>query len=90
MVAEQEPRPTLVLNPADDEEFRSAAQHLVESGFVEPLLLQDCLRLRWPRAIVRPRELAGERTQIWYVYRYGHWVHPAGGSRAPRPAAPGG
>jgi hypothetical protein len=27
---------------------------------------------------VRPRELAGERTQIWYVYRDGHWVHPAG------------
>jgi hypothetical protein len=78
MVAEREPRPTLVLNPADDEEFRSAAVHLVESGFVEPSLLQDCLRLRWPRAIVRPRELSGERAQIWYVYRDGHWVHATG------------
>lgn len=78
MVSDPEPRPTLVLNPADDDEFRSAAMHLVESGFVEPMLLQDCLRLRWPRAVVRPRELAGERAQVWYVYRDGHWVHPDG------------
>lgn len=69
-----EPLPTLVLNPADDEEFRSAANHLVENGFVEPTVLQDRLRVRWPRAIVRQRELAGERLQMWYVYRDGHWV----------------
>jgi hypothetical protein len=78
IVSESEPRPTLVLNPAGDEEFRSAAVHLVESGFVEPALLQDCLRGRWPRAIVRPRELAGERDQVWYVYRDGHWVPSLG------------
>jgi hypothetical protein len=76
IVIDPEPRPTLVLNPAGDEEFRSAAVHLVESGFVEPALLQDCLRLRWPRAIVRPRELAGEHDEVWYVYRDGHWVPP--------------
>jgi hypothetical protein len=69
-----EPLPTLVLNPADDEEFRSAANHLVESGFVEPTVLQDRLRARWPGAIVRQRELAGERFQMWYVYRDGHWI----------------
>jgi hypothetical protein len=78
MVSDTEPRPMLVLNPADDEEFHSAAQHLVENGFVEPTLLQDCLRARWPRAVVRPRELAGEQDQIWYVYRDGHWVRPGG------------
>ena len=71
-----EQRPTLVLNPADDEEFRSAAEHLVGSGFAEPALLQDCLRVRWPHAFVRPRGLAGERVEIWYVYRDGHWVRP--------------
>ena len=38
--------------------------------------LQDCLRQRWPLALVRPRELAGEQAQIWYVYRDGHWVQP--------------
>lgn len=76
MATVKEPLPTLVLNPADDEEFRSAAHHLVENGFVEPTLLQDCLRARWPLAMVRKRELAGERFQIWYVYRDGHWVRP--------------
>jgi hypothetical protein len=77
-VSESESRPTLVLNPADDEEFRSAAEHLMENGFAEPALLQDCLRLRWPQALVRPRELAGERAEIWYVYRDGHWIRPGG------------
>ena len=76
IVTERETRPTLVLNPADDEEFRSAAVHLVENGMLEPALLQDCLKLRWPRAVVRPRELAGEHDEVWYVYRDGHWVPP--------------
>jgi hypothetical protein len=76
IVIDTKTRPTLVLNPAGDDEFRSAAEHLVENGFLEPALLQDCLRARWPRAIVRPRELAGEHTHIWYVYRDGHWVSP--------------
>jgi hypothetical protein len=78
IVTEPESRPTLVLNPAGDEEFRSAAVHLVESGVLEPALLQDCLRRRWSRAIVRPRELAGEHDQVWYVYRDGHWVQSNG------------
>jgi hypothetical protein len=75
-VSESESRPTLVLNPADDEEFRSAAELLMQNGFAEPALLEDCLRLRWPAALVRPRELAGERAEIWYVYRDGHWTRP--------------
>ena len=50
----------------------------MENGFAEPALLQDCLRIRWPLALVRPRELAGERTQIWYVYRDGHWIRTDG------------
>jgi hypothetical protein len=78
MVSESETRPTLVLNPLDDDEFRTSAEHLIESGIAEPAMLQDCLRQRWPRALVRPRELAGERTEIWYVYRDGHWVRPGG------------
>jgi hypothetical protein len=77
-VTDPESRPTLVLNPAGDDEFRSAAVQLVESGSVEPSLLQDCLRARWPRAIVRARDLAGEHDQVWYVYRDGHWI-PANG-----------
>ena len=49
---------------------------LVNDGTIEPAMLQDCLRGRYPRALVRPRELAGEQTQIWYVYRDGHWIRP--------------
>ncbi|MEO5939601.1 MAG: hypothetical protein ABIZ72_01765 [Candidatus Limnocylindrales bacterium] len=76
MVTESERRPTLVLNPPDDEEFRSSAERVVEDGIVDPGMLEDCLRQRWPHALVRRRELAGEQTQIWYVYREGHWVRP--------------
>jgi len=76
MVSESKRRPTLVLNPPDDEDFRSSAEHLIEDGIVEPSMLQASLRQSWPSAIVRPRELAGERTQIWYVYRDGHWIRP--------------
>jgi len=39
--------------------------------------LQRRLRDRFPRAIVRPRELAGERLEIWYVYRDGRWIRSA-------------
>lgn len=69
-------RPTLVLNPTDDEDFRSAAEALLDSGVHAPDRLQLCLRERYPDAVVRPRELAGEHVQIWYVYRDGHWVRP--------------
>ena len=74
MVAEQEPRPTLVLNPPDDADFRSAAERLVQDGLADPARLQASLRDRWPLAIVRQRDLAGEQVQIWYVYRDGHWI----------------
>jgi hypothetical protein len=75
-VADPEQRPTLIVNPADDPEFQAAAVHLTDRGLLEPTVLQDSLRERWPGAVVRPRELAGEHGQIWYVYRDGHWVNP--------------
>lgn len=74
MAFDPTPRPSLVLNPPDDEEFRSTALALVEDGAATPTALQAGLRRRYPRALVRPRELAGERTAIWYVYRDGRWV----------------
>ena len=76
MVSGSELRPTLVLNPPDDEAFRTSAEQLIESGLVEPSQLQDRLRESWPSVLVRPRELSGERSDIWYVYRDGHWVRP--------------
>jgi hypothetical protein len=76
MVSDEEPRPTLVLNPPDDDAFRSLAEDLVQDGAELPEKLQASLRSAYPLALVRPRALAGEQTQIWYVYRDGHWVRP--------------
>ena len=74
MSTEPEHRPTLVLNPPDDDDFRSFAIGLVEGGVNEPSALERELRDRYPAALVRPRGLAGEPTEIWYVYRDGRWV----------------
>jgi len=89
MATESEPPPTLVLNPPDDEAFRSYAMGLVEGGVITPTTLEDGLRQRYPAAIVRRRELAGERAQIWYVYRDGRWIRPAADRREQRPGRTG-
>jgi hypothetical protein len=66
-------RPTLVTNPADDAAFRDDAEAaLREDQSVAEL--QELLRRDYPRAVVRARDLAGERPVVWYVYRDGHWV----------------
>ena len=67
-------RPTLVLNPPDDPPFEALVSSEIEAE--DPEQLQVRLREQYPRAIVRRRDLSGERTQIWYVYRDGHWVRP--------------
>lgn len=74
---ETEQRPTLVLNPPGDQDFAAYASRALNGGEIDPALLQRRLRDRFPRAIVRPRELAGERLEIWYVYRDGRWVRSA-------------
>jgi hypothetical protein len=76
MTATSESRPLLVLNPPDDADFRSLARDLVEAGARTPDSLERRLRERHPAAIVRPRELAGEQAETWYVYRDGRWVAP--------------
>jgi hypothetical protein len=67
------PQPSLVTNPAGDRAFRAAAQAALETtqsiGDFEKVL-----RAAYPRAVVRARELSGERSVVWYVYREGHWV----------------
>lgn len=74
MVPDDDQRPTLVLNPPDDDAFRALAEGLVRGGINRPDALQDCLREVYPLVLVRPRELAGEHAHIWYVYRQGHWI----------------
>ena len=66
-------RPTLVTNPADDVAFRDAAETALREG-QSVADLQAILRQAYPQAVVRARDLAGERPVVWYVYRDGHWV----------------
>jgi hypothetical protein len=73
-VNDPDQRPTLVLNPPGDAEFAAYASQMLNGGVIDHAELQRRLRERFPRAIVRPRELAGERAQIWYVYRDGRWI----------------
>ncbi|HET7471863.1 MAG TPA: hypothetical protein VFJ71_01950 [Candidatus Limnocylindrales bacterium] len=70
-------RPTLILNPPDDRDFGTFVRSMVEM-VPGPEELEFRLRERYPRAIVRPRDLSGERMQVWYVYRDGHWIRPFG------------
>jgi len=76
-VHDPDQRPTLVRNPPGDAEFAAYASRMLNGGVVDHAELQRRLRERFPHAVVRPRELAGERTQIWYVYRDGRWIRSA-------------
>jgi hypothetical protein len=74
MAEDSERPPVLVVNPPDDPEFRDLATRLLDEGIRVPALLQGRLREQHPYAIVRPRDLVGEQTPVWYVYRDGRWV----------------
>ena len=65
---------TLFLNPVDDEAFVRRVNDLIAAGVAEATELEEQLRALYPSAVVRPRDLANERTNVWYVYRDGHWV----------------
>ncbi len=73
-------RPTLVANPAGDVAFRDQAETALQEG-QSVAELQRILRRDYPRAVVRARELDGERQVVWYVYRDGHWVARDDGER---------
>jgi hypothetical protein len=66
-------RPSLITNPADDIAFRDRAEAALQEGQAVAEL-QQILRRDYPRAVVRARDIAGERPVVWYVYREGHWV----------------
>ena len=70
-------RPVLILNPRDDTEFSGFAEELADEGGLDAQELQGRLRGRYPKAVVRPRDLSSERTAVWYVYREGYWVPSA-------------
>jgi hypothetical protein len=63
-----------VANPPGDPSFRSMIDRFLASGSGEPADLEDILRVRYPNAVVRRRELSAERVEVWYAYREGHWI----------------
>ncbi len=67
-------RPTVVPNPRLDAEFRFAIERVLDDGVSEPRELERRLRLTYPKTVVRARDLAGDRLEIWYAYREGRWV----------------
>ena len=44
------------------------------AGGRRPEELESVLRVRFQEALVRPRDLAAEQFDVWYVYRDGHWI----------------
>jgi hypothetical protein len=71
-------RPTIVPNPPGDARFRALIDAFVLSGGRRAEDLEAALRAHYPAAVVRPRALAGERLEVWYVYRDGHWIRTDG------------
>ncbi len=70
-------RPVLIPSPRDDHAFQEHAEQLVSNGVTAANALQTGLRKRYPKAVVRARDLAGEQAVIYYVYRDGHWTRSA-------------
>ena len=67
-------RPVIIANPHGDRGFRATIDAFLVAGGRRPEELEAALRIRFPDALVRPRDLAGERFDVWYVYRDGHWI----------------
>ena len=66
----------LVLNPRNDADFVAFAEAVLADGVTTPQAFQERLRMRYPDAVVRERELASEPYTIWYCYRDGRWIRP--------------
>lgn len=68
---------TIIRNPASDREFERAIERALRAGASSPEDLEAQLRQQYPRALVRPRDLAEEPIRTWYVYREGRWIMEA-------------
>ena len=72
--AQQDLGPIVILNPRSDARFVDLVSELMADAVGEPERLQAGLRAEFPDAVVRRRELSSEPTDVWYVYRDGHWT----------------
>ena len=64
---------TFVVNPRSDDGFVARVEAEGPAA-ASAAALQAALRANYPKAVVRPRQLEGEREEVWYVYREGTWV----------------
>jgi hypothetical protein len=64
---------TLFINPRGDVEFVDQVNRAAASA-TSPEDLRSRLASRYPNVAVRQRSLEGERADVLYVYRDGHWV----------------
>jgi hypothetical protein len=64
---------TLFINPRGDAEFVERVTSEAASA-TSPDDLRSRLAPNYPNVAVRLRSLAGERADVLYVYRDGHWV----------------
>ena len=67
-------RPLILANPAADRAFRDQVDRVLLGGPRRPSELEALLRVSYPKAVVRRRELTDEDLEIWYVYRDGRWT----------------
>lgn len=67
-------RPVLIVNPRSDVRFVQLVATLTDEALTQPGDLEGRLRVEFPNAIVRRRELSSEPTEVWYVYRDGRWT----------------
>lgn len=67
-------RPVLIVNPATDASFAALAEFELGMDGHDRDAFEARLRRRYPLTVVHARELSGEPTTIWYVYRDGHWL----------------
>ena len=67
-------RPVLIVNPRSDTRFVQLVAELTDGASTQPGDLEGRLRVDFPNAIVRRRELSSEPTEVWYVYRDGRWT----------------
>ena len=70
----------LAVNPKADGVFAALAQRLAREA-PDRAAFERQLRVRYPAAVVRPRDLSGEPAPAFYVYRDGFWSGYTGANR---------
>ena len=72
----------MFINPQSDGAFVAEVDRAMADGVDSAAELQARLRVTHPSVVVRERDLAGDPTPRWYVYRDGSWT-PEDGDPGP-------